>query len=476
MLLMLFGFSMALALSTVADRLLVGALSAGYVGFSIDVALNPDLLLFTGGCSLVALLLFGVLPAWQTSDIDSAATLKAASRSVKGGGLTSRRLLISGQVALTMILVMGANVFIQSLQKLRQQNLGLETHGVLDAQLLPLPDRRVQKSDALAYFAGFLERARRLPGVEAASLASFSPLFTHPYKEDVRRLDLLDSPVVEAPAEFVTDGFLQTMRIALLTGNDFSLRTATASQKTAIVSESLAKRLFGKAAPLGRHIRFGSEPETRDLQIVGVAADARLEDPHGNDLSFVYLNLWQLPDRASWGNLQLRYSGAAGPLIVALRKTLQRDGRQYSRQIRGISDQFELSILRERMLAALGTSFGLLGLVLAALGLFGLLSFFVATRKGEIGIRMALGAQLPTICWLVVREACILAGTGILIGLPLCMASDRALAALVPDTAPAEFTTLAWTCFTLIMVAGLATLIPTYRVSTIDPVAALRVE
>ena len=475
-LLILSGCGAALVLGSLGGRLLLGALGGFYTGLSIDAGLNIRVLIFTAVFALAALLLFGVFPAWQTSDIDSATALKAASRSVSGGRARTRQMLISGQVALTMVLIMGASLFIETLQNLRRDPLGFATRGVLDAQLMPLPGGAVQKSAAFAYFTSMLDRVRNMAGVDDASLSSFSPLLTQPYPEDIRRLDAPDRPVLQAPAEFVSDGFLRTMSIPLLEGSDFRRTSERDTQKTAIVSSTLVRRLFPEGRALDRHIRLGSETETLDLEIVGIAADARLQDLRGKQLNFLYLNFWQLPNRGNWGNLQLRYSGTEAQMIEALRAGLRRDGRQYTIRIRSLDEQHENALLQEKLLAALGTSFGLLALTLAAVGLFGSLSFFVTNRTGEIGLRIALGAERWYICWMVIREACILVGTGVLIGLPFCYFSARALSGLVYGIAPAPIVPLALSSLILLVVAGTAALIPAYRASSVDPIIALRHE
>ncbi len=470
------GLIAAIILAYTCDRLLLSVMSRYYSGLSLDIAPDKYVLLFMGVTALLALLLFGVLPSWQTSDIDSAITLKAASRSVSGGRATNRRILICAQVALTLVLVTGAAVFIETLRHLQTERLGFQSEAVMNAQLIPVARAFPNKFDVGNYYRGLLDRMKSLPGVYAVSMSSFSPLFTLPYKEDIRRTDLPDRAILQAPGEFVTDGFLNTIRIPLLQGRDFDRRDDSLSQKTTIVSESLARRLFPGGSALGRHIQFGTEPETRDLEIVGIAADARLEDIHANDLSFVYFNFWQHPKSGNWGNLQLRYAGSAGPMASAVRSELQKMGRQYALHLRPISEQRDYSLMREKLLAALGTVFAALALTLAAVGLFGLLSFLVASRTGEIGIRIALGAERRAVRWLVLREALVSVGTGIALGLPLCYAGLRAASTLLYGVSPIPAIPLLASTAVLCVAAVTATLIPAYRASSVDPMVALRQE
>jgi hypothetical protein len=307
-------------------------------------------------------------------------------------------------------------------------------------------------------------------------MSSFSPLFTIPYKEDIRRVDSPERVILQAPGEFVTDGFLSTMRIPLLQGHDFRRRDGSQSQKTAIVSRSLAARLFPGGNALGRHIQFGTEPETRDLEIVGVAADARLEDVHTDDLGFLYFNFWQRPKTVTWGNLQVRYAGSTARMTSAIRTELRKMGRQYALHLRPVSEQRDYSLLRERLLAVLGTMFAVLALALAAVGLFGLLSFFVASRIGEIGVRIALGAERSAVRWPILREALLLVGTGIALGLPACYAGVRILSSLLYGISPLPAIPFLVSAIVLCCVAAAAAFIPAYRASSVDPMVALRHE
>lgn len=470
------GLLSAAAVAYTCDRLLLGIVSRYYSGFSLEPAPDKYVFLFTSITALLALLLFGLLPAWQTSDVDSATTLKAASRSLSSSRVTNRRILICAQVALTLVLVTGAAVFIETLRHLQTEPLGFQTEAVIDAQLVPLPRAFPSKFDVGNYCRDLVERMKSLPGVEAVSLSSFSPLFTMPYKEDIRRADSPERAILQAPGEFVTDGFLSTMRIPLLQGSDFSRRDYSQSQKTAIVSQSLATRLFPHESALGQHIQFGTEPETRDLEIVGIAADARLEDIHTDDLSFVYFNFWQHPKSGNWGNLQVRHAGSAGQMASAIRTELQKIGRQYALHLRPISEQRDYSLMRERLLATIGTVFAILALTLAALGLFGLLSFLVASRTAEIGVRIALGAERRAVRWLILREALLLVGTGMALGLPVCYASVRGLSSLLYGISSIPAIPLLASTVVLCAVAVTAALIPAHRASSIDPMVALRHE
>ncbi len=476
-LLLLGGMVLAAELAYACDRLLLGMMSRYYSGFSLDPGPDKLVLVSMASAALLCLLLFGLLPALRSSDFNSAAALKAASsRTVSGGRATARRVLICAQVAVTLVLVTGAAAFVETLRHMQTEPLGFQTDSLIDAQLAPLPRALPDKFNVGNYCIDLMDRMRALPGVESVSMSSFSPLSTIPFKEDIHRVASPGRAIVQAPGEFISDGFLNAMHIPLLQGHDFARSDRSQSQKTAIVSESLAERLFPHRNALGRHIQFGTERETRDLEIVGIASDARVEDVHTGDLSFVYFNFWQHPQSGTWGNLQVRYMGSAGQMIAAVRSELEKVGRQYALHLTPLSELRDNAFIREKLVARLGALFAVLALTLAAVGLFGLLSFFVAARTGEFGVRMALGAERAVIGWLVLREALVLVGTGIALGLPLCYFGLHALSKVLYGISPLPIVPLLLSMIVLCAVSVGASLIPARRASLIDPIMALRQE
>ena len=468
------GLGCALLLAHVGSDVLVTVLGRAYRGFALAVAPDLRVFLFTSGTALVTLLLFGIFPAHQSSFVDLTEALKRLP--LAGSRSPVRKVLICGQVAITLALVVGASLFVQTFRDLRDQSFGFRVDSLLNVQLLPQPSGYSREFNVGTYYRELLDHMRHLPGIQTACLSHFSPLFTVPYKEEIRSTRVPDAPVIQAPAERVSDLFLATMQIPLLQGEDFRRSDSPEMQKTAIVSRSLATRLFSGADVLGQHIRVGSGKDTQDVQIVGVAADARLMDPRAQDLSFVYLNYWQYPDYEKWGDIQLRYSGDPKPVISGVRQELRQAGHEYPMYVRTIADQRDISLLQERLLASVGAVFGILALMLAGVGLFGLLSFFVTGRANEIAIRMALGAKRQQLGWLVIRETLMVAGGGLLIGLPLSYAIVRVLSGLLYGVNQLPIIPLAVSVAVLLSVAGIGTVLPVHRAATTDPMGALRYE
>ncbi|MFZ0595139.1 MAG: ABC transporter permease [Bryobacteraceae bacterium] len=475
-LLLVAGVGLSIAMSYGLGRFLAAILSRSNRGLVITVAPDARVLLFTASVALIALLVSGLLPAWQTSGTSPVDGLKNSSRSLTGANSRSRRLLVTAQVAFALVLVTASSAFIETLRHLRSQRLGFETDVVLNAQLMPLPSGYAKGFTPSAYHRDLLDRMRALPGVESVSLSDISPLFTTSLKQAISRKGQTGRAPVQSLTVLVSDGFLATMRIPLLAGSDFSRSDPAQGQKKAIVSQSLAERLFPPGDVLGKHVSIGTDAALQDVEIVGIAANARLVDPRSTDTNFVYLDFWQQPQRAVWGNLQIRYSGKADLLIPAVRNALREAGHEYALHLRTIGEQRDFALLREKLLATLGTAFGALTLTLVTVGLFGLLAFFVAARTNEIGIRMALGADRLDVNRLVLREAFLLTGTGIAIGIPLSYASERALSGLLYGSGRSPIETLLAPVALLLLAAAIAAYLPARRATAVDPMASLRHE
>ena len=470
------GLGAALLLADAGDRVLLAVVSQTYSGFSLGASPDLRVLLFASGVALSAFLLSGLLPAWQSCHVNLAEPLKSSPRSATSADMRGRKALISAQVSLTLALVMVASLFVETLRHLREEPLGFGVEGVLNTQLIPLPGGYANGFSPAIYYRALLHRMQSLPGVRAASLSNFSPLFSVNANRLIRPAGVPDVPALPAQVELASDGFLATMRIPLLRGRDFHRSDAPDSPKTVIVSESLAKHLFPAGEAVGEHLSVGSVPGAQDVEIVGVAADARLWDPRARDLSFVYLDYWQFPRYQGWGNVQLRCFGDPARLIPLVRDELRRAGHEYALHLRALVNQRDISLLQEKLLALLGTAFGSLALTLAGVGLFGLLGLSVASRTREIAVRVALGATPYGIAWLVIREVFVLVAFGFTLGLPLSYAGARAISALLYGVEAVPIFPLALSMAALLAVAGAATLIPVRRATKVDPMVALRYE
>lgn len=467
------GFALLLSLAGIKffTDFFTGSYGRNDLIFVVD--LDWRVLLFTALAATCAIVVFAIVPAWRTSNVDPAIALKAGSRSATSSRATARKLLLIGQVAMTFVILVSANVFTESIHYLRNNAFNFDGDAVVDTQLMPSPQiGPIRYTDA--YFSTFLNEIRNIPYVRQASLSSFAPLVSSPFQEEVRPLDQPDR-TVRVPAEFVTDGFLDVMHIALLAGHDFRSAETAAMPRAGVLSQYAAERLFPNGHVIGQHIQFGSEPETRNVEIVGVVADTPLEDAHMRTPGFLLLSIWQLPRMAEWGNLQVAFRGPVAAMESALRKKIEQSGRQQVFLMSTLSELRQRSLLQDRLLNTISRAYVGLTLVLAAVGLSGLLLFMVASREKEIAIRIALGANARDVKYLIAREAVLLIGVGASIGTPCSYIAIRSLSALVYGPA----TLIRPVCSALailIVVAVISALNPVRRTGLVNPNDALRNE
>ena len=460
-----------LLLAVAADRMLLSQMDALLINFSLRAPLDGRVLAFAAAAILLTGIGFGVLPAWRSSNVNLLDALQSAARGVRIRS-ASGRVLVAAQIALALALVAATGLFVSSLQRLQRVNLGFRVSGIAEAQLFPLPNG-YRDLQAAPYYQRLMQDVESLPGVESAGYSNFAPLGTG-YSRPVALTASTPGQGVVSDAYWVSDGFFRTMGIPLLAGHDFERDGA--GPATAIVSRSLADRLAPAGGIVGRHIRFGTDPEDQDLEIIGVAADARLTGSRAANPPLVYINLWRYSHSAQYGVLVVRVRDLTPRFVESLRRTVRGAGHEYVEYARTLKQQRDNSLLPERLLAWLSSAFGVLALVLAATGLFGLMAYQVAGRTGEIGIRVALGATRARIAWLILGDALRLAAIGITAGAALALAAGRSISTLLYGVRPYAPAPLLLAAATLLATAALAAWIPARRAGRIEPLEALRHE
>lgn len=467
------GTLLGLLLASVADRVLLTAFQSAFIHFSLKPSADGTVLCFAIVLAVATGIGFGLLPACRGSDVSLATSLKGAGRGMRAGA--GGRLLIAAQVALTLVLVAGSTLFLASLERLHKAPLGFQADGVVEAQLFPVPHGYENFSEE-TYYHDLMERAASLPGVESVSCSNYAPLFGGGSPQQVRLTSDPLSPGLETGIYWVSEGFLGTMRIPLLSGRDFSRSDRASGPRTAIIARSLAVRLSPDGNVIGRHVRVGTHPENQDLEIIGVAADALLNGPHSEHTAVVYLNIWQHSYSAKYGVLLARTRNLTPGFVDLLRRTVRSAGHEYVEYARTLDQQLENSLLEERLLAWFASAFGILALVLAATGLYGLLAYHVASRTGEFGIRMALGATRASVRWLVMREALRLVAIGAALGLVVTFLAGRFVENLLYGVRSFEPGPLAAAVAILAGIAAIAAWVPARRACSLEPIEALRHE
>jgi predicted permease len=447
---------------------------------SLITAPNLRVLCFTlAACALTALL-FGLAPALRASRPDLASTLKDEAGAVAGGGQANwRRVLVVAQIGLSLLLLIAAGLLVRSLSNLGDVNPGFDVHHLLIFTIgSPKQNGDTTEGAKLVYQRATRELAA-LPGVQSAALCVVAPLTFDQWENSLtveghvpkRGEDTLSW------VNFVSPGFLATLKIPLFAGRDFSERDATGAPKVAIVNQKFARYYFGDGAVVGRHIGMGADPGTKtDIEIIGVVGDTKYHDlraPAPRQVFFPYLqNNWVEQMTA-----YIRTDLAASSIFPVLRDTVRGAGAGLPVYLMKTGErQRDDSVSVEKLAATLAGAFGVFATVLAAIGLYGVTAFLVARRTREIGIRMALGAGTGNVVWLVVREVLLLVGIGAAVGLPAALALTRLLASQLYDIAPGDPNTVVVATLGIAAVAALSAYIPARRATRVDPVTALRYE
>src|SRR5215469_7496241 len=445
--------------------------------YIVPAALNlkPDLrmLAFASAVAILTGVLFGLGPALRASARDPNSALQQGSRGV--GRVMGRlgKSLILTQIALSLTLLACAGLFIRSLENLRDVHPGFQIEGLLDVNLNPNPGGYKNLNWA-AYFHQLTDKVAALPGVASAGISHMRPGWME-WNEQVA-VRAIERSTVDANCAMSMPGFFRTMGIGLIRGRTFTWQDNDRAPRVALVSESLARTLFPARGALGQRIDVTSEPNWKDLQIVGVVSDASVYNIRKHAPPTIYLPSIQYGDYSGWSQLMVRTRIAPAGVENSIREAVKSLGHEYVPQIETVATDISHSILQERITAMLSAFFGVLALLLAAVGLFGLISYNVTRRTRELGIRLALGAQRGGILRLVLRETLLLALVGVLIGLPCALVATRLIAHVLFGVKPYDPLTLAVVILVLLGVSALAGYIPARRAMKVDPMIALRYE
>ncbi len=463
-LLSVIGAAFGIGLAWVSGRFLVNMISTGRAQIVFDLTPNWHILGFTSVVAIVTGVLFGVAPALQTTGAGSVA-LKDDPRM---SGSRSRLLpsLVSAQVALSLVLLAGAGLFVRTLQNLQNLDPGFNAEGVL---LVDLEGRRTAVPQEL------LDHVQRVPGVLSASLSTHTPLSGSVWSEPAVPAG---QPIPERDnAYFIGAGphFFATMQIQLLSGREFTDRDSADSPAVAVVNEVFAQRYFAKQNPVGRHLSANVRGRRRELEIVGLAKNTNAAGLRAAPPPTVYVSYAQLTGDFPTTSA-LRATGPLGRVASAIQQALQSKLPGAPIEVRPLSTQVEATIVQERMMATLAGGFGLLALTLACVGLYGLLAYSVTQRTKEIGIRMALGAQGTRVVTLVLKGAARLVLVGIALGLPAAWAASRWVESMLFGLAPTDPASIGGAIVLLTTAAQIAAYLPARRASRIDPLTALRHE
>jgi predicted permease len=469
------GFALAVWL----DKLLVSFIPSGDTPVVISTIPDWNVLLFTTAVTIFTGILFGLAPALQASRPDLAGTLKDQAGAVVGGGsIRLRKILVIGQVALSLLLLIGAGLFIRSLQNLRDLDPGFRLQNLVsftvDPHMNGYPDTRT-----MHFFRQLREGMDGLPGVHSASLAVVPILAGDEWDSSitVEGYPRKQGEQMNPHMNYIAPNFFKTLGIPVQLGRDFNERDEMNAPKVAVVNQKFVKRFFGDRNPIGRHIGMGNDPGAKtDITIVGVAGDTKYEDLRQDIPIELYLPYTQV-DFATEMTAYVRTTQPSSAAFASLRGLVHNlDSNLPMYNVRTMVDQADKTLVTERLVASLASSFGVLATILAAIGLYGVMAYTVTRRTREIGIRMALGARRGDVAWLVMREVLLLLGIGLVIGIPAALGLSRFVQAQLYGIKPADAGTMAMAILGIAGVATLAGYLPGRRATRVDPMQALRWE
>jgi macrolide transport system ATP-binding/permease protein len=473
------GGALGLSVAFAGIRFITWLLANGREQFTLRAEVNWPVLGFTFALALLAGVLFGLAPAIQATNLDFTPALKESP--LQGSNASGRRFrprlgqaLIALQIAVSLLLVIGAGLFVRTLSNLYAIDVGFNRENVL---LVNVNGRQAGYRDAALarFYSGLLDRFREIPGVRAASASNFPLVAQYVNDTSVVVPGRAAQPGDLANLLHVDPAFLETMEIPVLLGR--GLKPADlASPTVAVVNQKFASKYFGGENPVGRQFALDKTGKPL-LEIVGVAKAAHYNSLQEEGEPVVYLPYTQNLGGLGEVFFEIRTAGPPLSAAAAVRRIVHEANRSVSiREITTQSQRMDQTISQQRTFAELGSCFAALALLIACVGLYGAMAYSVARRTGEIGIRMALGAQRPGVIYMVMREVLATTAVGLLLGYTAARFTMRFVESFLFGTKPNDFVAIAAAIAILLAAALAAGYLPAWRASRIDPAAALRNE
>ncbi len=476
------GAVVGLLLAMWGDSLLLQLVSGTSTPVPLDVHLDATVLTFTLGVMLLTGVLFGLAPALRATRVDLNLVLRGAARNISGGGQGAGRLpmgkiLVGAQVAISLLLLITAGLFVRSLQKLAAVPLGYDTNHLIQFRVSPTEDG--YKPEGISPLVEqLLTKLSTIPGVRGATVSE-NGLF---YGGDSgSNISIVGAPPkagqdTDVAMDAVGPGYFSTIGIPIQMGRDVKSRD-TAGTHHLWLNESLTKYFFGASSPLGQHIVIHFSFGDVEYDVVGVVADARPNSIRDNIDRRCYYSFFDRPIQNANSIFEVRTAGDDGAATRDVRNIIHETDAGLSPPVfRTVPSLVDLRLVRDRLTAKLSSFFGFVAMLLACIGLYGVLSYNVARRTGEIGVRMALGAQRGEILRLILKDALLVAGIGTVAGLGAALAATRVLASLLYGLTAHDPATFAICAAILLAVATLAAALPAWSASRVDPMHALRYE
>jgi len=478
LLLGLTGGALGVCLAYWGSGSLLALMAQGRSPVVLNVHPNLTVLGFALGLSLLTALVFGPVPAWRATDVNPSQALAQNSRSATGTGARYRlgKSLVVSQVALSLMLLIGAGLLTRSLANLNSFYPGFNRNNVL---LFSVNPPVIGYIDVVPLYEQMLGRIRGLPGVRSVSLSVHEPLTTNVSDSSVKVQGIVPrqgEDLTPVDIEPIGPGYFLTMETPILRGREFTGGDRAGSPKVAIVNEATARHFFGDANPIGRLVSIPTyRADESWLEIVGEVRDIKVHNLRETSTPMLYVPMFQAPEGGATFEVRTAMDPTYGESAI-LEAVRAIDGRLPVYSVRTLGNQLDNSLLEQRLVASLSSLFGLLALLLTCVGLYGLMAYTVNRRTGEIGIRMALGAERGRIARMIMRETLLLVLCGVAIGVPASVLAARLIASQLFGLNSHDPVTLVGACAAMAAVTLMASYLPARRAASVEPMQALRSE
>ncbi len=474
------GAALAIPVALLLGRALVAFLDTSTNSVALNLTADWRLISFVGATAALTSILFGLVPALRVSFVDPIALMRQSSRGLTVDGRRARfqRGLVVGQIAVSLVLVVSALLFVQSFRKLTAVDTGFEPRGAIAVSFLDRQAAALRLEQRVAFQHQLTDEIRSLPGVAAAASSTQILLSGASWFHFFRIPSLAQSEQQASRFTYVSPGYFDTLKIRIRSGRDFQDFDNAGSRRVMLVNESFVHRHLGGRLPIGTTVRTIAEagyPETV-YEIIGVVGNTKYSDLREEMPPIAFVPIAQTPSLQPWAPVIVRVSGPLPAVTDAIGQRVRRLNPAITLQFTELKAQISERLVAERTTAWLAGAFGVLALVMVTVGLYGIIAYLAVSRRHEIGIRLSLGSTRTQIVLLVLRDSLWLLVLGLLIGLPLAAATMRGASALLFGLSPTDLTTMGGAAAVLAAAAGLAGSVPAWRAARISPDIALRCE
>ena len=430
-LLALSGAALGIALAQPLSRLLVMSLNTSQSSIHLSIVTDWRVLLFAAAVAGLTCIVFGTLPAMRATSVDPIRSLKSGERGTTGGRerFTMQRLMVVSQIAISMVLLVAALLFVRSYRNLMTFDPGMKESGILMG-FFGYPAAKIKPEDEAAYKRQLVEDVRSIPGIQNAAATTSTPLNGNSWTHAVR----VDSIEGDSKFNYASPSYFATMGIPLISGRSFTAADTTGAPFVVIVNQTFIRKYLAGKSPIGQLVHVKPEPQypERTYEIVGTIADTKYNDLRGTIPPIAFVPIDQYPVTAQGPGMAMMIAANDLPTaITAIRHKMEGEHPEMVMQFIDFQQNIQDGLVGDRMMAMLSGFFGLLAAILVVVGLYGVLAYLIAQRRNEIGIRIALGAHRWQVIALVMRDTALMLLAGTAVGLPLTLLAGRSASSML---------------------------------------------